>query len=345
MLRPITIVGGGLAGLTLGIGLRQQGVSVVLWEAGHYPRHRVCGEFISGNGLHTLARLGLYDKLRKEDATIARTALFFSSDGKTGQQTLPEPALCLSRHRLDALLAQEFCHLGGELKAGARWKEKMGDEGVVRATGRRPHSEEQGWRLFGIKVHARNVDLAADLEMHFRPDGYIGLCRLADGKVNICGLLRTRTAMPQMTRQWREVLKGEPKRLLHQRLSPASFDEDSFCFVAGISLRPQRALAGNECAVGDAVTMIPPLTGNGMSMAFESAELAIEPLKQYSLGASNWDTAQRTIGAACDRHFRRRLMWANWMQRILMNASLQGAVLGLGSRSYRFWEYLFSKTR
>ena len=49
-MKPITIVGGGLAGLTLGIGLRQRGVPVTIWEAGRYPRHRVCGEFISGNG-------------------------------------------------------------------------------------------------------------------------------------------------------------------------------------------------------------------------------------------------------------------------------------------------------
>ena len=57
-LKPITIVGGGLAGLTLGIGLRQQGIPVTVWEAGHYPRHRVCGEFISGRGQDVLARLG-----------------------------------------------------------------------------------------------------------------------------------------------------------------------------------------------------------------------------------------------------------------------------------------------
>ena len=57
--KPITIIGGGLAGLTLGIGLRQLGAPVTIWEAGRYPRHRVCGEFISGNGQAVLQRFGL----------------------------------------------------------------------------------------------------------------------------------------------------------------------------------------------------------------------------------------------------------------------------------------------
>ena len=41
MARTVTIIGGGLAGLTLGLALRQRDVPVTVCEAGTYPRHRV----------------------------------------------------------------------------------------------------------------------------------------------------------------------------------------------------------------------------------------------------------------------------------------------------------------
>ena len=42
-MKAVTIIGGGLSGLCLGIGLRQRGVPVRIIEAGTYPRHKVCG--------------------------------------------------------------------------------------------------------------------------------------------------------------------------------------------------------------------------------------------------------------------------------------------------------------
>src|SRR5208282_5573694 len=98
--KPITIIGGGLAGLTLGIGLRHHGVPATIHEAGRYPRHRVCGEFISGRGLVTLGRLGLRELVREAGAVRAQTAAFFSATRSTAPRPLPAPALCLSRFTL-----------------------------------------------------------------------------------------------------------------------------------------------------------------------------------------------------------------------------------------------------
>src|SRR5512142_618187 len=105
MPKPITIIGGGLAGLTLGIGLRQRGIPVTIWEAGHYPRHRVCGEFISGCGQQVLARLGLLELFLKAGSVPACTAAFVLGRASSPVRSLPSPALCLSRYAMDALMA------------------------------------------------------------------------------------------------------------------------------------------------------------------------------------------------------------------------------------------------
>jgi 2-polyprenyl-6-methoxyphenol hydroxylase-like FAD-dependent oxidoreductase len=358
-MKSITIVGGGLAGLTLGIGLRQRGVPAALWEAGHYPRHRVCGEFISGRGQETLARLGLRKWLERAGAVSASTAAFFSETKSTPTRALPSSALCLSRFTLDKLLANEFQKLGGELRVGQRWpavgvhasacpdrlKPELQPEGIVRATGRRGQAKENGTRWFGLKAHARNVPLTADLEMHVSPRGYVGLCRVNGGMVNVCGLFRRRAGESVGPQNRRELLRGPTGSPLHQRLASAEFDENSFCAVAGLSLRPYRAVARADCCIGDAITMIPPVTGNGMSMAFESAELAIEPLAAWSRGEISWAETQPQIARRCDAAFARRLAWAKWLQRFVLTPSLQNMLVRFASRSDWFWRMAFEKTR
>lgn len=340
----ITIAGGGLAGLALGIGLRQRGVPVTVWEAGRYPRHRVCGEFISGRGQSSLARLGLLDAVQRAGSRSATSAAFFSGRALVPASALPQPALCVSRFVLDELLAHEFQRLGGDLRAGERWVGGFG-RGIVRASGRRAEPVVHGWRLFGLKVHARDVQMAADLELHFVPNGYVGLCRLADGQVNVCGMFRSETTVPGLAQHWRDWLGGPRDTVLHARLAGATFDAGSFCFVSALSLRPGTAATPEECCVGDALTMIPPLTGNGMSMAFESAELAIEPLTQFSQGGLPWAEARNEIAGACDIRFTRRLRWAAWLQGLLFRPQARSVMFFVAARSNGFWRGMFNRTR
>ena len=317
---------------------------VTVWEAGRYPRHRVCGEFISGAGQRSLARLGLFAGMQNAGARSAVSAAFFAGKSVVATRPLPEAAMCISRFILDEWLAQEFQQLGGELRTGERWAGEFGP-GVVRAAGRRAAPVVDGWRLFGLKIHACDVALAADLEMHFVPSGYVGLCRLAGGKVNICGLFRSAATVPELAQRGRDWLRGPVESVLHSRLAAAHFNEDSFCSVAGLCLRPQRATHWTECCVGDALMMIPPVTGNGMSMAFESAELAIEPLVKFSRSDLTWDQAQQMIATACDNRFTARLRWAAWLQRALFQPGARSALLFLAARSERLWRDIFERTR
>ncbi|MGH7951312.1 MAG: NAD(P)/FAD-dependent oxidoreductase [Limisphaerales bacterium] len=338
----ITIIGGGLAGLTLGIGLRKREIPVAIFEAGNYPRHRVCGEFISGRGLKILDALELKKKFLDAGAREASAAVFFFENSTLPVHKLPSPALCLSRFVMDKLLADEFQKLGGKLRTGARWQKEFG-EGVVLANGRRLRPVENGWRWFGLKAHARNVSPAADLEMHVFKNGYVGICRLAGDKVNVCGLFRrNHSDLPQQNRF--DLLRGNAGTILRERLASAEFDENSFCSVAGLSLKPQRASKNSGCCIGDALTMIPPVTGNGMSLAFESAQLAVEPLAAFSRSEMPWAQARQTVARLCDETFLRRLAWAKWLQRFMLTAALQNS-FAFAARSEWFWRMAFERTR
>jgi len=344
MAETITLVGGGLAGLTLGIGLRQRGIPVTVWETGTYPRHRVCGEFVSGDGLGSLDRLGLLEGLRNAGARTATRAAFYSDSSRIAEGILPSPALCVSRFVMDERLAHEFQRLGGDLRTGTRWVGDYGP-GIVRAAGRRAEPASDGWRLFGLKAHARGVLLESDLEMHFTPAGYVGLCRLAGDVVNVCGLFRSRKPVPDLAERWRAWLGGPDGSVLQSRLAGARFDEDSFCSVAGLGLGPRRAANQTECSVGDALTLIPPVTGNGMSMALESAELAIGPLAGFSRGEIAWNEARAILATACDERFSSRLRWAGWLQRALFFPPVRRTLILLAGSSGRVWQALFSRTR
>lgn len=324
-MKTITIIGGGLAGLTLGILLRREGVPVAVFEAGKYPRHRVCGEFISGRGRKVLAGLGL-----QVEAIEARTARFFAGETKT-RIDLPEPAWRVSRYKLDALLAAEFQKAGGDLRVGQR--SQLEGEGIVRATGRRP-SKGEGC-LLGLKAHARNLELSADLEMHLGPARYVGLCRVEDGTVNVCGLFRSERGVAVDWRRWMEESAN---------LSNVDWDEASHCAVAALDCAavPQRP---GEFSIGDAAAMIPPVTGNGMSMAFESAALGMEPLQRYARGSVGWVEATAAYQQLWKARFDSRLKWAGWLQTQLFRPSGQKLLASAARFVPTLAKSLFRKTR
>jgi len=344
--KPITIVGGGLAGLALGIGLRRQQVPVAILEAGCYPRHRVCGEFVSGQGQETIARLGLMPLLERAGARPAQSAALYTPGAASGPRRLPAPAICISRYHMDRAFADEFTRLGGTLQVGARWRGSFAAEGLVGAAGRqRAASADAHHSWFGLKVHLGGVRLEADLELHLGPVGYIGLCRLEADEVNVCGLFKAPSPAESRGTGNYNLLLALAGPELRRRLQMASVDENSFCSVAGLNYQSRPAVDPQECLLGDCLTMTPPFTGNGMSMAFEAAEMAIEPLAQYSMGELDWREAIRQIRLACHRRFARRLAWARLFHRLILYPAAQRGLASLVFCCDSAWQMAFALTR
>ncbi|WP_220101243.1 NAD(P)/FAD-dependent oxidoreductase [Chitinophaga oryzae] len=108
----IIIIGGGLAGLTSAIHLARAGLPVSLVEKNTYPRHKVCGEYISNEVLPYLQWLGA-DPAVLAPADISRL-LLSAANGKTISATLPLGGFGVSRYTLDHFL------LNKALAAGVR---------------------------------------------------------------------------------------------------------------------------------------------------------------------------------------------------------------------------------
>lgn len=310
--REITIAGGGLAGLSLGIALRGKDIPVTLLEAGSYPRHRVCGEFISGVDTSTLSHLGILPLFT--DARLHETLVWHEKGKVLHRNRLPESAIGISRHVLDERLRLRFEELGGNLMTGTRARPEPAD-GLVWAAGRRPRTGQ--W--IGLKAHVRGVSMTADLEMHAGSNGYSGLAGVEDGWTNVCGLFKIDRTLdakgPDLLTAYIDA--GGSKDLAAQ-LQAAEWREGSFSAVAGFELGKQPEVPGLLC-LGDAESMIPPFTGNGMSMAFQAAEAALAPLAAWSHHGTCWETTRHEISTDLAKRFRRRLSTALFLHRVLLS--------------------------
>ena len=305
--RRIEIVGGGLAGLALGLGLRQRDIPVTILEAGSYPRHRVCGEFITALDDETRHTLHLEEAL--QPARPARGVAWQENGRTVLRHQLPSPALCLSRHRLDATLANAFVQAGGELVTGCRARASAAPGRVI-ACGRRAATRSP-W--MGLKQHFRQLELSDDLELHFDRKAYVGLTRVEDGIVNVCGLF------PRGTGSLAAKCRAAGMPELSDRLQAAEPVEDSFCAVAGLDYRAQRGTPA-VVSLGDHHGLIPPFTGNGMTIALQSAAAALPHLENWSRHGGDWEGSRHRIRRELARRFGRRLAWGRLFHPWLLSA-------------------------
>ena len=304
-----------MAGLALGLALRRRDVPATIVEASTYPRHRVCGEFISGIERGELAELGVEELF---DAARRHTSTAWFEDGRAWfRGVLPAPAYGLSRHRLDGELARRFAGCGGELREGAR--HETNGEGVVWASGR-PRAGG-GW--LGLKAHFEDLELSADLELHMQDRGYVGLTRVEDGRVNVCGLFRAVKSSGELA----SACEAAGMNSLAVRLRAARLVAGSNKGVSNFQLGWQPAVRDRIC-IGDAAAMIPPFTGNGMAMALQSGIAAADDLAAWSEGRIGWAEASERVRQRHQRRFSRRLRWALALQ-ALVASKLNVLVAGI----------------
>ena len=255
---------------------------------------------------------------------------------------LPDDARGLSRYRLDALLVEKLAALGGEVITGQRFS-GSGD-GVVLATGR-PRRES---RWVGLKAHYESLDLATDLEIHMGHGAYVGMTRVENGRVNVCGLFRRKqpvTGADSREQMLPRALDDAEMRGAATRLRAARVDAASIKGVNQFFLGWQRRSDEGEVRIGDTASIIPPFTGNGMSMAFQSALIAVEPLVDWARGSASWGNTAVRIREAQRRRFASRLRWSWLLHGLLLTRSSRRLCTWAVRRNLVSFDTLYRKVR
>lgn len=102
----LAIVGAGPAGSFLAAVAAELGWRILLLEKDRFPRHKVCGEFLSPESQQTLRAAGLYPALAALSPICLHEALLVSTSGHELRIPLPAAAWGISRYVLDWMLAE-----------------------------------------------------------------------------------------------------------------------------------------------------------------------------------------------------------------------------------------------
>jgi len=237
------------------------------------------------------------------DALQHRQVAWFHREQLIWEQCLPAPALGLSRYALDARLANAFTAAGGELRRSARANDPAPAPGRVLAHGR--IRSESPW--LGLKLHVHGLRLTQDLELHLGQHAYVGLAKVETGAVNLCGLFRRRSlSAPGPDLVTRLSACRRPDRDSPTASRSLRSNRRRLSAVSALSYAPAPP-SPNTIRLGDANGLIPPFTGNGMAVAFQSAETALPHVLAYAGGEVTWPIACARTNLALRQRFLRRL--------------------------------------
>jgi flavin-dependent dehydrogenase len=211
---------------------------------------------------------------------------------------------------LDQRLAARFEAAGGCLKLNSRKKANPASESIVHTHGRTPTRSD--W--IGLKLHCEGLRTEADLELHLGQNGYVGLSKIENDRINVCALFKQRPDLKAKRDNWLvEYLKHSGLDEVAERLSASRIFPESHCGVAGVEFSRIPSPKAKLLSLGDAYSVIPPFTGNGMSIALEAAELAYPILRDYAAGSMRWQACVEQIHATQRKTFDRRLRAARWL--------------------------------
>ncbi len=335
----LAVIGAGPAGTSAAITAARAGASVVLFEAKAFPRHKVCGEFVSAEALDVLT--GLLDSqdttqaLLRNAPTISRTRLYLGS--RMLEAAVSPAALSITRFYLDAtlwdmtqssgVLCRDACEVSSVEGDGPfRLQTTAGTfsaRAVIIAAGRwsqfvADRTLPSGPKWIGLKAHFQEVDPSLTTDLYFFEHGYCGVQPVSDDVVNACAMVRSDHGSTLL-----EVFALHPalrERAAHWRQAIPTVS------TAPLMYRRSQAVRGKMAFVGDAAGFIDPFVGDGISIALRSGKLAAECLRKFLAAECTLEQAMAAYEEGYGVQFAPLLAVASRVRRVLSLPDLPRAL-------------------
>jgi flavin-dependent dehydrogenase len=338
----IIIIGGGLAGLTAGIHFSKEGRRVLVLEKSGYPKHKVCGEYVSGEIVPYLEWLGI-DVAALKAVSINKFE-FSASNGKTVTAILPLGGIGISRYALDYYLYQKALENGCEVVQAHVTDVQFNEDSfivtagdvaytakvVIGAYGKRSNIDQVLSREFikgkspwlAVKAHYSGNFPDHVVGLHNFDGGYCGVSKVEGGLINVCYL-----ADYESFKKYKNIEEYQDKVLagnmnLKKILAESAMVFDKPVTISQICFDRKQPVENHILMAGDTAGLIHPLCGNGMAMAIHSAKIASETVLDFLNGKSNRLGMEQQYKAEWRRQFSKRLAMGRVLGRILQNRFL-----------------------
>jgi flavin-dependent dehydrogenase len=361
----VICIGGGLAGLTAAIHLRKEGFEVLVLEKEKYPRHKVCGEYLSKEVLPYLSELGI----SLPGPVDIDTLEFSTRRGRCLRIELPLGAVGISRYALDHLLYQEACSAGvtfefctvervdfdetrftvdtqasGSFTAsfviGAHGKRSLVDRNLKRSF------MERASPWLGVKAHYRWDDFPENqVGLHSFEGGYAGLSKTESRAVNFCYLVSYNSF-----RKKKDLADFNQAVVAQNPYLARFFREAVMVFekpltIAQISFASKKPVESHILMCGDTAGLIHPLSGNGMAMAIHSAKIASEILlKHLRSEVPDRDQLEKEYTHRWRNTFGERIRMGQYLQGMLLSPRVTDMLFSLATRSPKTLRRIIRKT-
>ncbi len=340
----IIIIGGGLAGLTAGIHLSKKGVSVVIVEKNDYPKHKVCGEYLSNEVLPYFEWLDL--NLSSLNPVNINEIELSTKKGTTIKTKLPLGGLGISRYELDFYLYKKALFYGCKIlneEVENIYFEKnrfsvttsnntlLIADFVIGAFGKRSNIDLRLNRNFiqqkspwlAVKGHY-SLNFPNDIVgLHNFNGGYCGVSKVENNVVNICYLAKYKSF-----KEYKNILDFQNLVIIQNPHLNKLFNNATLLFekpltISQISFAEKLQIENHILMVGDTAGLIHPLCGNGMAMAIHSAKLVSELIIDYTSNAIKTRMElEKQYQKNWSSNFEKRLKFGRILSKILLQPTL-----------------------